>query len=551
MTAERYGSERMGSTGSHEAGGTHALDAATLAAMMRAFAERLARHRAELNRLNVYPVPDGDTGDNLVATLDTVLAHLPDSTDRAEVTAAIGRGALLGGRGSSGVIMGQALRTFVATVPDPCDPEGLATALVAAAKAARSAVADPAEGTILTVADDVARQVRTAAAYGTLEDAVREAADEGRRSLARTPDLLPVLARAGVVDAGGLGYVLFLDALAEVVAGVHRPPIELAAPVLAAAGLPGAVSDDTEGHGGRYEVICLLGSDEDRVATLRERWVALGDTVALAGGEGAWRCHVHTDEVVAALAAAREAGEVTEVEVTDLVEQVAGEAGLHPEGHADGAVAVVAVAEGDGLVAAYLEAGAHRVVTGGATAKPSTGELLRVIDACDGPVVLLAGDRDVVPAAERALDHSAHPGALVPADMLAGLLALDALRGQLDGDAAEAARRLDEVARTIRVVKVQRAVRDTHTELGAVRVGEWLAIGADGLVALARTAREALETATTALITTTTTSGLLAVDSEAEDADEVATALQEAFPHVRWQVLRTNRPVTAYGLAVR
>lgn len=525
------------------------LDLATLVATVHLLAERLERHREELNRLNVYPVPDGDTGDNLLSTLRTVLAELPSSRDHDEVPAAIARGALLGGRGSSGVILGQGLRAFVEALPLPGSADGLATALEEAASAAQAAVADPVEGTILTVARDAARQARVAASYGSMADVVSAASAEGRRSLARTPDLLPVLARAGVVDAGGLGYVLFLDALAEAVAGICSEPIELAAPV------PHAAEFEADGEGtdagGRYEVICLVEAAGDEVAALRERWLDIGDTVAIAGSGRTWRCHVHTDEVVTALAAVREAGEISDVEITDLVEQSAGEVGLHGDGPADGGVSIVAVAEGDGLVAAYLEAGAHRVVTGGATAKPSTGELLRVIDACGGPVVVLTGDKDVVPAAERALEHSTVPGHLVAAGMLAGLLALEEVgqQGHERGDTA--AERIDAAARAIVSADIQRAVRPARTELGEVVPGDWLALGEGGLVAVAPTAPEALLAAAGALVTEETSSGLLAVDIEAPEDDPALDLLRATHPRVGWRLLRANRRASAYGVAVR
>jgi acyl-phosphate glycerol 3-phosphate acyltransferase len=525
------------------------LDAAALEATVRLLADRFDRHRTELNRLNVYPIPDGDTGDNLVATLGSVTARLPSAGERADVVDAIATGALLGGRGSSGVIFGQALRGFVSSLPDPCGPQGLALALASAAAAAREAVADPVEGTILTVADDAARQAgATASTAQGLGEVARAAAAEGRRSLARTPDLLPVLADAGVVDAGGLGYVLFLDCLAEALTGVKSPALELVAPVLHTTGGGGDGEVRPRG-GGRYEVLCLVATGKEQLASLRERWLSLGDTVAIAGGGHAWRAHVHTDDVVEALTAARLAGQVSEVEITDLVGQSAGEKGLRAG--ESGAVSVVAVAEGDALVAAYLEAGAHRVVLGGITAKPSTGELLRVVDACASPVVLLAGDKDVVPAAKRAVELATVPARLVSADMLTGLLALEAVGPLLDCDVAAGAARLEEVSQDIRTVRVQRAVRDAHTEFGEVRAGQWLAMGRAGPVALGATAAEALVGAAAALVTAGASWALVALDQEASTADDVIARLRQAHPDVQWLVRRTNRPSCAYGIAVR
>jgi dihydroxyacetone kinase-like predicted kinase len=175
---------------------------------------------------------------------------------------------------------------------------------------------DPVEGTILTVSADAAREARRAAAGdGSITDVAQAAAAEGRRSAARTPDLLPAL--CGVPDAGGLGYVLFLDALAEVLTGAASPPLAM----------PSTDPRDCGGGhagGGRYEVICLVTAGPNDIASVRQRWLSLGDTVAVAGGDDTWRCHVHTDDVDGALAAAHEAGTVTDIEITDLAGQLGG-----------------------------------------------------------------------------------------------------------------------------------------------------------------------------------------------------------------------------------
>ena len=293
------------------------MDGATLDATVRLLAARFDRHRSELNRLNVYPIADSDTGDNLVATLQAVTERLDGAGQAVD---AITSGALRGGRGSSGVMFGQALRGFATNLPQPCDADGLASALTAAAAAARAAIADPVEGTMLTVADDAARRAR-ANASASVGDVARAAAQAGRRSLLRTPDLLPALAEAGVVDAGGLGYVLFLDALVEAVTGEAAAPPRLPRPASGSEGQVGARGNAGRAGGGRCEVLCLVSGDEEQLASLRERWLSLGDTVVIAGSEDIWRCHVHTDDVVGALEAARQAGRVSDVEITDLEKQ--------------------------------------------------------------------------------------------------------------------------------------------------------------------------------------------------------------------------------------
>jgi dihydroxyacetone kinase-like predicted kinase len=288
------------------------FDATSLERIVGELARRLHDYRADLNRLNVFPVADKDTGDNLAALLESVTDQVSMSDDVVE---GIARGALLGARGSSAVIFGQALRAFVTELRDLGTADRLAAALSAAADAARSAVADPVEGTMLTVADDAARAARDVTARSSVETVVRAAAEAGRLSLMRTTDLLPPLASAGVVDAGGVGYVLFLDALRDVVVGEIGSPLELPA---------GSGPMAHHNGGGRYEVVCLVSSGRSQVDELRDQWRSLGDTVAIGGGGSTWRCHVHTDDVAGALAAARTVGDVSDVEITDLSRQMDG-----------------------------------------------------------------------------------------------------------------------------------------------------------------------------------------------------------------------------------
>ncbi len=517
------------------------LDGRALRRAMELFEDRLEDRREEINRLNVYPVPDGDTGDNLLYTVRSVLAELARRDDSLpEVCAGIARGSLLGARGSSGVILSQALRGFTNGFGHAVGPDDLAAAFLRAANLAYAAVSDPTEGTILTVARDAAGAVDAAE---TVAGAVLDAADEGRRSLARTPDLLPVLRRAGVVDAGGMGYLLFLEALAEAVTGILVEPFE----TVAAAVITGPMREEVRY---RYEIICHVESDETRIADLRDAWTAIGDTIAMVGGDGMWKAHVHTSSLEAALDAARAAGDISDVEITDLLEQVDREESLRvPRASGDERSQVVAVAEGDGLVARFLEAGASRVVIGGASTKPSTGELLTAVEACAGEVVLLPGDKDVLPAAQQVMENAAVPVVVVPArSMIAGLIALDAFAP--DDDAATNAARMADVAAGIRWADIKRVVRATETPLGRVAPGQWLALGTGGGIAVADTPEDALVAAADALVTPETTLGVVVVDDDATDRTTVMATLAARQPHVAWKTFHGGRPTAAYGIAV-
>ena len=231
------------------------------------FRDALRAHQDELNRLNVYPVPDGDTGTNMTLTLESVVHELGTAEDMAEVCQAVAHGSLMGARGNSGVILSQILRGLADTFRtlEAAGGSDVAVGLRQASDAAYEAVMRPVEGTILTV-------VRAAA----------DAAEAARDAVEHTPDLLPVLREAGVVDAGGRGFTLLLDALLEVVAGRPIPdPDVVFTPVSVEAHLAG---DDVASL--RYEVMYLLEAEDPTIKAFKETWAALGDSIVVVGGDG-------------------------------------------------------------------------------------------------------------------------------------------------------------------------------------------------------------------------------------------------------------------------
>src|SRR4029079_10911132 len=254
------------------------------------FRDALRAHQEELNRLNVYPVPDGDTGTNMALTLQSVSSALKDSNSMEEVCQANSRGSLMGARGNSGVILSQILRGLADTCrPLDSIPAGdLVLGFRQAADAAYEAVMRPVEGTILTVAREIAEAIETLESP-SLVAVLERGAEAARDAVARTPDLLPVLRDAGVVDAGGKGLTLLIDAFLEVFDARPIPEPELVAtPAAVAAHLAG---DDVSGL--RYEVRYLLDAEDDTVPAFRDAWASIGDSIVVVGGDGIWNCHVH------------------------------------------------------------------------------------------------------------------------------------------------------------------------------------------------------------------------------------------------------------------
>jgi hypothetical protein len=295
------------------------LGADDLRTAMGRYRDTLRLHQGDINLLNVYPVPDGDTGTNMALTLEAVvteLEELPAGSGLAAVCRAIGHGSLMGARGNSGVILSQLLRGMCermsAAEGAGVDAAVLAEALDHASQLARRAVVKPVEGTILTVAAAAAEGAASGARQdgATLIGVVEQAHHVAADALARTPEMLPVLAQAGVVDAGGTGFLLLLDACWSVVDAGHLlpepsgvPEVDLSRVSAVAGDGHDRRSDDRRANDGRpdvgdlrYEVMFLLYAPDDSMADFKEVWAGIGDSIVVVGGDGLWNCHIHTDD---------------------------------------------------------------------------------------------------------------------------------------------------------------------------------------------------------------------------------------------------------------
>ncbi|GAA5122931.1 DAK2 domain-containing protein [Alloalcanivorax gelatiniphagus] len=395
---------------------THGITLDGVARFVDIATDALSVAREEIDALNVYPVPDGDTGTNMFLTVSSARDALREARavdpglSLGDGMAVLARAALMGARGNSGVILSQMLRAYVrhlagAAIADR-PAETIAAAMAEATEASYAAVGTPVEGTILTVsraASDAA--VETASRGARTRDVFTAAAAAARAALARTPEQLEVLAQAGVVDAGGRGLCVVLDAVETTATG--RRPTPWSPPIgthliPVAAAVP---SDDLTEDGPGYEVMYLLDAPDDAIAPLRTTLAGLGDSLVVVGGDGLWNVHVHVDDVGAAIEAGITAGRPHRIRVTHFAEQDA--ATRHrPTTRASARTTtrtgrrVVAVAAGAGLAALFESAGAV-VVPGGPGRRPSTGQLLEAITSCGAAeVVVLPNDGDTVRAAE-------------------------------------------------------------------------------------------------------------------------------------------------------
>ncbi len=470
------------------------LGAPDLRRAMRMYAEALASHREAINRLNVYPVPDGDTGTNMALTASSVVAVLDELGEEEEpgmerTCQAISHGALMGARGNSGLILSQVLRGMaevLAREEGPAGPSSLARALGRGAESAYGAVTRPVEGTILTVAR-VAAEAAAAAAGTGLVGLLERARQAGAAALARTPEQLPALSQAGVVDAGGAGYLLLIDAWLSALDG--RPLPE--AP--ASSGAPLASRGAGEGPGPhdsvadlRYEVMYLLEAPEEAIAGFREAWAGLGDSIVVVGSGSLWSCHIHTDDIGGAIEAALDVGRPRNIRVTDLMEEVeeerwvreaaAGGAGPAPlPGHAV-TTAVVAVANGEGIKRIFRSLGVGQVVAGGQSMNPSTAELLSAVEGAPaGEVVILPNNPNIVPVAEQAARLSPKQVRVLPTKgIVEGFAAL--MEYDPEAGAEDNSRAMAEAAARVVTGEVTRAVRSSGGPAGPITEGDWLGL---------------------------------------------------------------------------
>ena len=540
------------------------LGAGDVRAMVTAYRDALKAHREPINRLNVYPVPDGDTGTNMALTLESVVAELEGAgPDMASVCEAIAHGSLMGARGNSGVILSQILRglTSVLRNTERADGEVVARALQAAAEGAYQAVGNPVEGTILTVVREAAEAAAAVAARAdaALVEVLDAARAEGAASLGRTPQLLDVLRQAGVVDAGGSGLLLLLDAALSVVD--QRPlPEPVAVPGANRAPQPPASSEVEAAAGGpRYEVMFLLEAPDEAVPVLRTAWEAIGDSIAVVGGEGMWNCHIHTDDIGGAVEAGIDVGRPRSIRVTDLTAQVqeqswvSGAAAPAPDSPAGvGTTAVVAVASGEGLHRLFRSLGATEVVAGGQSMNPSTAELLDAVEAAGAEqVVVLPNNSNIVAVAEQLDGLTARSVRVVPtrgiAEGLAALLAFDPRAG-----AEENAKAMAAAGAAVVAGEVTQAVRSSTCAAGPIAAGDWLGIGPGGIEVVERSPAEAA----IALL------GVLADDhhelvtliegTEAapDDTSRITGWLVEHRPDVEVEVHHGGQPLYPYLLGI-
>ena len=546
-----------GASPSDEKPSATTLDGARFCALFSDATSLLQRHVQALNAINVFPVPDGDTGTNMHLTLRAGVEKLTDiDADVSSAAQALAHGTLMGARGNSGVILSQILHGLAIGLEGRREADGitLAAALAKASDAAYGALSEPREGTILTVIREAAEAVAEQQP-ATAAEVLARAAAAAHEAVARTPELLPVLKEAGVVDAGGLGLAIMLEGLSRSLRG-ETLDVNLAPDVAVDADWRSEASSlhrDEHGESG-YCTEFMVSGDGLEPPAIREHLGAMGTSLLVVGGGGLLRVHLHTTLPDDALAYGRTLGEISHVKVDNLEGQIQrfASGAPAPAPAIAGALRIVAVAAGEGIEATFRSLGVTDLVHGGQTMNPSAGEILKAIEACESDqIVVLPNNKNIIAAAEQAAERASPRIAVVPTRSIPqGVAAALALSPDLSFEANVEA--MEQAMTSVRSAEVTRAVRATLIEGRHIEMGQ--AIGMiDGSL---RVVADDIESATRECVDEMVSpeSSLLTVFTGRDVRDEEVQALTEALrkrhPDLEIEVVRGGQPQYPYILSL-
>jgi len=520
--------------------------------LLAAGAAALEERKQEINDLNVYPVPDGDTGTNLALTMRGMLdavEGLVAGAGEKELCAAISQAALMGARGNSGVILSQIVRGAMEVFGEAqsVGTETLIKAFHAATEAAYRAVRKPVEGTMLTVLRDMAEEAADIPGSTGRKSFIDQVIEAGWKSVEKTPSLLRVLADAGVVDAGGYGLVVLIEGAANGRADWETPiATHLTAPRAAAgpAYQEEGLEEDAEYM---YCTSFLLSGPELDATALEEELMPLGGSLLVVGDNSRVKVHVHTNDPGPVLALAGKLGVLTEIEIDNMVEQTAARAErmAQAERAADtGLTQVVAVVAGEGNKALFRSLGVELIVDGGQSMNPSAEDLMRAVDKATSPaVVILPNNKNVIMTAEQTVGLTDRQVYVVPTTSIqAGLSAAVAYERRNPGE-----KNAEEMAAAVANVlagEVTRAVRDSLVDGVQIRAGDCIGLIDDHVVVASPVMREVVTDVLDRLLQQgrETLTVLLGDEDDAEEAERLIEEARERYPLVEIDIHQGGQP---------
>jgi DAK2 domain fusion protein YloV len=525
--------------------------------------EALESRKQEVNDLNVYPVPDGDTGTNLALTVGSVVnavTKMQDGLSAHDICSAISQAALMGARGNSGVILSQIIRGAMNVVGEA---EAISEATVVhmfreAADTAYRAVRKPVEGTILTVLREMAEAAERAPEGLGMKPLMELVVAAGWKSVERTPTLLRVLAEAGVVDAGGYGLVVLIEGAVKGSAEWEVPIAGRVAQSWPAESLPGATSEEEESE---FTYCCsfLVTGEGLELASLERDFGALGDSLLVVGGDGQFKVHVHSDEPGEVLGLATAKGVLTEIEIDNMKEQTAART-KRLEAQADSAAVeleegvltqVVAVVAGEGNKRLYRGLGVDSLVDGGQSMNPSAEDLLRAIESTKAPaVIVLPNNGNVIMTAEQTIALTGRQVHVVPSRSIqAGLSAAVVYDRRAEG--TENVREMTEALERVVTGEVTQAVREAQVDGVRVRADDFIGLVDDRVIVSTRSVEEAVEEVVDRLLKgrREILTALIGEGELGQKALAAVEGLRQSYPNVEIDVHEGGQPFYAVLLA--
>jgi len=514
----------------------------------------LEQHADSINSLNVFPVPDGDTGTNMVLTLRAALAEAANVTGTSvgETMRAIAHGALMGARGNSGVILSQLLRGVARALEnaEAISPADLGEAFLLARDMAYQGVMRPVEGTILTVAKEVAAATALAARSENMSwrQLLAIATDTARHAVAATPSQLPVLAEAGVVDAGGQGLYIVLEGIHRFLNGMQ---VEYNSSLHERVDL-GRVGGEQE-YG--YDTQFIINGTDLDIATIRETLAPMGESLIVAGDHTTVKVHIHTDRPGDPLNYAVSLGSVSDVVIENMQEQYQdfiAQRSTEPSPSPEKRVGIVTVAQGAGLKRVMQSLGADVIIEGGQTMNPSIEEILAAVESLDSDeVIVLPNNSNIIMAAQQATSMMHKQVAVVPTrtipEGISALLAYNYERGLEDN-----AQAMEQARNEVQTIEVTVATRSAKINKLRVKQGQYIAILNTELVAAGgdptRVVLKAFEHFPTEDYEIVTI--YCGADADQQKVEQLLTALEKQYPHLEIEVIQGDQPHYSFVLAV-
>jgi DAK2 domain fusion protein YloV len=535
------------------------VDGQVLREMFAAATTWLEKNASDIDALNVFPVPDGDTGTNMLLTMRSGIEEAYRAPDKSAsaVAQAMAKGALMGARGNSGVILSQIWRGFSLGMADKETISGkdLAAALLQASKTAYKGLSNPVEGTILTVVKDASKAVQSANNGETVVKVVEKALEAAGESVANTPKLLPVLRDAGVVDAGGQGFYTILEGVLNYLKG-ESEQMQFRKPWIITSSMPAPVRKTKVNalpevpYG--YCTEFMVKGTKLQPEKIRAKLEKKGQSLITVGDDTAVRVHIHTLDPGQIIHFMTSMGTIHQVSIRNMDEQYQDFLEMQKERAPSLDMDIVAVVSGDGLSNVFKSLGATEIVHGGQTMNPSTKELLQAVEAVTAKkVILLPNNKNIILTAEQVHGLTKKQVKVVPTKSIPqGIAALLAFDFEADFDSN--IKLMDEARQGVRTIEITRSVRATKLGKFKIQKKQPIALLDDELVAVADTPLEVLNKVMSKLglekaeIVTV----YYGADSRPAEAEEMAAGIRERYSHLQIDVVQGGQPHYDYIVSI-